>query len=263
MIRLRAGQPSSARLNRAMPSTASTERKRARSTRSRCSASRLPPSLPAISRFGAICVASMPPRGAACGGGVDRVWAGLLPQPPPPHFHQLALYDLGMRGFGRRMMTSSATVKSRVIVLAGVAVAAAAGAVALHTDLLLSRGFGHALDAPRPGLSFDTVAAKEPAPGAAAGDEGYWLTRAEVESPTPFAKPLAVGDRITIAGRDGRERHLEVVDLKAIGGNAARAARATHPRLLLVICRVTGETTDRADAPVRFIIEAEPPAEPA
>jgi len=157
-------------------------------------------------------------------------------------------------------MTSSATVKSRVIVLAGVAVAAAAGAVALRTDLLLSRGFGHALDAPRPGMSFDTVAAKEPAPGAAAGDEGYWLTRAEVESPTPFAKALAVGDRITIAGRDGRERQLEVVDLKALGGHHARASQAVHPRLLLVTCRIAGETADRAEAPVRFIIEAEPVA---
>ena len=35
--------------------------------------------------------------------------------------------------------------------------------------------------------------------------------------------------------------------------------------LLLVTCRVTGEAAERADAPVRFIIEAEPavPALPA
>jgi hypothetical protein len=97
------------------------------------------------------------------------------------------------------------------------------------------------------------------------GDEGYWLTRAEVESPAPFAKPLAVGDRITIAGRDGRERQLEVVDLKAIGGKTVRVAGTAHVRLLLVTCRVTGEAAEQADAPVRFIIEAEPavPALPA
>jgi hypothetical protein len=29
-------------------------------------------------------------------------------------------------------------------------------------------------------------------------------------------------------------------------------------RLLLITCRVAGEAADRADAPVRFIIEAEP-----
>jgi hypothetical protein len=153
------------------------------------------------------------------------------------------------------MMVSKATLKSRVVVVTGVALAVAAGAAVLRTDLLLNRGFGNALGAQRPGLSFDTVTAKEPAQGATVGDEGYWLTRAEVESPAPFAKPLAVGDHITIAGRDGRERQLEVVDLKAVGGNAARSGAM---RLLLVTCRVTGEAAERADAPVRFIIEAEP-----
>jgi hypothetical protein len=164
------------------------------------------------------------------------------------------------------MMASNATSKSRVftvsraIVVTGFALAAAAGVGVIRSDLLLNRGFGHALEASRPGLSFDTVATKAPAKGATVGDEGYWLTRAEVESPSPFAKPLAVGDRITIAGRDGRERQLEVVDLKAVGGNAARVLRSGAMRLLLVTCRVTGEGTDRADAPVRFIIEAEPAA---
>ena len=81
------------------------------------------------------------------------------------------------------------------------------------------------------------------------------------ERPPPSAKPLAIGDRITIAGRDGRERHLEVVDLKAIGGNTVRATGAAHPRLLLVTCRVSGEGRP-GEAPVRFIVEAEP-AEPA
>jgi len=155
------------------------------------------------------------------------------------------------------MMVGNATLKSRVVVVTGIVLGAAAGAAVLHTDVLLSRGFGNALGAQRPGLSFETAAAKAPAQGVTVGDEGYWLTRAEVESPAPFAKPLAVGDRITIAGRDGRERQLEVVDLKAIGGNAVRVAGAAHMRLLLVTCRVTGEG---ADAPVRFIIEAEPAA---
>jgi hypothetical protein len=70
---------------------------------------------------------------------------------------------------------------------------------------------------------------------------------------------------ITIAGRDGRERQLEVVDLKAIGGHHVRATPAVHLRLLLVTCRVTGEGAERTEAPVRFIVEAEPavPAVPA
>ena len=155
-------------------------------------------------------------------------------------------------------MASRTTLKSRLVVLAGIAVAVAAGAAVLRTDLLLSRGFGNALDASRPGLSFETTAGK-PSAQAAVGDEGYWLTRAEVESPTPFAKPLAIGDRITIAGRDGRERQLEVVDLKAIGGHHVRTTPAVHLRL----CSSPAVSPARArEAPVRFIIEAEP-AEPA
>ena len=159
-------------------------------------------------------------------------------------------------------MSVTATTKNRVIMLAGIAAAVTAGVAVLRTDLLLSRGFDHALDLSRPGLSFESTAANQAQRTTGAGDEGYWLTRAEVESPTPFAKTLAVGDRITIAGRDGRERQLEVVDLKAVGGNPTRGLRAESMRLLLVTCRVTGDGA--SDAPVRFVIEAEPaPARPA
>ena len=163
-------------------------------------------------------------------------------------------------------MASNGTSQGRVIAMAGIALVALAVAGAsvgvLRSDLLLNRGFGNALQATRPGLSFDAVAAKTEDHAAAVGDEGYWLTRSEVESPAPFAKQLAVGDRISIAGRDGRERQLEVVDLKAIGGNAARPLRTGGMRLLLVTCRVTGEAADRADAPVRVVIEAEPVQRP-
>jgi len=156
-------------------------------------------------------------------------------------------------------MASNVTSQGRVIAMAGIAVAVVGvGVGVLRSDLLLDRGFGNALQAKRPGLSFDGAATKTQDHAAAVGDEGYWLTRSEVESPTPFAKQLAVGDRISIAGRDGRERQLEVVDLKAIGGNAARPLRTGGMRLLLVTCRVTSEAVDRGDAPVRFVIEAEP-----
>jgi len=144
--------------------------------------------------------------------------------------------------------------KGRTIVLAGLAVAVVAGAGALRSDLLLSRGFGKAFQNSALAFSFDTDAPKDRVQGAASGDEGYWLTRAEVESPSPFAKPLAVGDRITIAGRDGNERRLEVIDLKAIGDHPVRGAQL---RLMLVTCRVTNAGSE--EATVRFIIEAEPP----
>jgi len=156
-------------------------------------------------------------------------------------------------------MASNATSQGRIIVVAAITVVAA-GLGALNSDVLLNRGFGNALQAAKAGLSFDNSTKETQGQAAAVGDEGYWLTRSEVESGAPFAKQLGVGDRITVAGHDGRERRLEVVDLRAVGGNAARPLRSGGMRLLLVTCRVTGEAAERADAPVRFIIEAGPVA---
>jgi len=153
-------------------------------------------------------------------------------------------------------MRRGATSKACLLLLSGVAVALAVGASVLTSDRLLSDGFDRALALSPEGLSFDAVPSRRPSP-AAAGDEGFWLTQAEVQSPAPFAKPLAVGDRITIAGSDGRERPLEVVDLKAIGGNAGHTA--LRGRLLLVSCRVTGKASEAAEATVRFLIEATAP----
>ncbi len=102
----------------------------------------------------------------------------------------------------------------------------------------------------------------------AAGDEGYWLARADVESPAPFDKGLAVGDRITITGRDGRERNLEVVDLRVIGEPLIQTVAGVAPvRLLLVTCRIIGGGSElETKVPVRFIIEgdsAEAPPPPS
>ena len=152
-------------------------------------------------------------------------------------------------------MRRGATSKACVL-LSTVVGALAVAAGVLYSDRLLSDGFDRALALSRDGLSFDAVPSRRPSP-TAAGDEGFWLTRAEVESPAPFAKPLAVGDRITILGSDGRERRLEVVDLKTVGGNAGRSA--PRGRLLLVSCRVTGKASESAEATVRFLIEAAAP----
>jgi hypothetical protein len=131
-------------------------------------------------------------------------------------------------------------------------------ALVLHGDAWVARDFGKKLSS-RALLSLTSAGAAAQA-RSAVGDEGFWLTRAEVESPAPFAKPLAVGDRITISAQDGRERQLEVIDLKTIGaGTATRVvSEAGHNRLLLVTCRVLGGAGRQGDAPVRFIVEAEP-----
>ena|SRR5689334_2658869 len=151
-------------------------------------------------------------------------------------------------------MLRNATFKIRLLALCGVAAMVVAGVGLWRTDLLLIRGFGKALQGAGPTLTF------QPASGTGqtqvAGDEGYWLTRADVESPTPFAKPLAPGDRITISSSDGRARQLEIIDLKAIGMVLGKIGTAgAQPHLMVVTCRTLGEG-DRG--PVRFIIEADP-----
>ena len=155
-------------------------------------------------------------------------------------------------------MLRDATFKARAIGLAGIAAVAAASVGLWHTDVLLTRGFGKALEGARPTLSFQPVATSSQTQTGVAGDEGYWLTRAEVESPTPFAKPLALGDHITISGRDGRARHLEIVDLKAIGSGSApgKVGAPVQPRLWIVTCRTVGEG-QAGQGQVRFIVEAE------
>jgi hypothetical protein len=152
-------------------------------------------------------------------------------------------------------MLRNASLNVRLLLLAGCTAATLAGAGALRADLIVGLGFGKVLGAQDAPLPFESASGGLQQMNQV-GDEGYWLTRGEVESPAPFAKGLAVGDRITIAGRDGRERVLEVIDLKAIGEPLAKAVTGTTPmRLLLVTCRAI-EASDR-EAHVRFIIERE------
>jgi hypothetical protein len=147
----------------------------------------------------------------------------------------------------------------RVLLPAIAAVAAVAALGTVRSDLLLSRGFGKALANSRPGLSFTPVSASgQPT----VGDEGYWLSRSDIENPNLLGKPFAVGDRITISGQDGQERKLQVIDMKAIGGDPIlRTGTSAVPlRLLLVTCKVMD---GGGEATVRFIVEAEPTPAPA
>lgn len=158
----------------------------------------------------------------------------------------------------------NATQKGRLLVLAGCTVAAVAAAGALRADLMVAHAFGKAFGTQAATPPFEAVATSARHARPTVGDEGFWLTRAEVGSPAPFAKHLSVGDTITITDRDGRERKLEVVDLKPIGEAILRTGTgATPPRLLLVTCRIVGATERDGQSPVRFIIEGEVAAEPA
>ena len=152
--------------------------------------------------------------------------------------------------------------KNRATMLSACLIAGAAGAAVMRTDLLLGRGLGTALQQSRSELSFDNVQVASRA-GAAVGDEGYWLTRASVDSPSPFVKPLLVGDRITISSSPGDSRLFEVVAIKALGADGAAAGdgNLAPSRLMLVICHSI-DPASREQRSVRFIVEM-PSAEAA
>ena len=150
--------------------------------------------------------------------------------------------------------TRAAITKSGLLVASALVLAMAGGAVVVKTQALMGQGFERALSSQRGELSFETVAHR---PDQTVGDEGYWLTRAEMQTPAVLAKPFAVGDRVTITGTDGRERKLEVTDVKAISPDGRNKGAA----LLLVTCRVTEDGAEAA--PVRFIMEGQAPKTPA
>jgi hypothetical protein len=143
-------------------------------------------------------------------------------------------------------MLQSRGTKRHLMVAAALLVAAGGGAIITHTPLTMSQGFEKALNTSRGELTFKPQHENRP------GDEGYWLTRAEVQSPALFAKPVAVGDRITISGSDGQERRLEVVDVKAMGATPAGRDTAS---LLLVTARIHDEKAEKST--VRFIVEGQ------
>jgi len=161
-------------------------------------------------------------------------------------------------------MLRTATQRGRVVLVVGSVVAATAGAVALRADALVTYGFGKAFGAQKAAPPFELAAPGSRLQKGEVGDETYWRTRAEFDGPAPFDRRLAVGDRITIAGRDGRARNLEVVGLKAMSAPLLKIAVGAAPvPLLLVICRVIDATDPQKQELVRFMIEAEEEAKPA
>ena len=79
------------------------------------------------------------------------------------------------------------------------------------------------------------------------------VTRAAHDPSAVFAKPVAIGDRITIAS-GGRERTLHVVKVDQLD-SAIVPTSSGHPApLLLVTCQDEANASAR---PVRFLIESD------
>lgn len=86
-----------------------------------------------------------------------------------------------------------------------------------------------------------------------AGTEDFWLSNVAHVGALD-AKPVSIGDRITISA-NGRDRVLNVVTVdRVIDNNITPVSSAERPtQLLLVTCR--DESNPRAQ-PIRFVIEA-------
>ena len=154
-------------------------------------------------------------------------------------------------------MLRTATQKGRLILVAGLVAAAAAGAAALRADLMVSYGFDAAFGTRRAALPFDLAGSGSRMAGEL-GEDADALSLAKFEGSAPFERRPAVGDRFPIVGRDGRARTLEVVSIRPVREPLLRIASGAAPaRLLLVVCRIVEAPAPEARELVRFMIEVE------
>ena len=153
-------------------------------------------------------------------------------------------------------MPQNAKQKGRLVIFAGCAAALLVGAVGVRADLMVAHGFGQAFGAQGAPLPFDRSAQNTTVSHRV---DGHSLICSETEAPAAAGKHLAVGDRITISGRDGRDRVLQVIDLKPVSEPITKIAdTAAPPRLRMVTCRLVGAAEGDEQAPLHFIIESAP-----
>jgi len=145
-------------------------------------------------------------------------------------------------------MGAGAIRKSLPITMLGLsAVGLGAAAVALgNGEAVVERGFQRAI------ADMDGKAApRRPLP-VIAGSEEFWLTHVVHDAGGIASKPVAVGDRITIAS-NGTQRVLNVVNIDRLDSNVLPISSERPMPLLLVTCRDEANPHNR---PVRFLIEA-------
>jgi hypothetical protein len=139
--------------------------------------------------------------------------------------------------------------------LIGLAICPILGLALTEAETVLSRNFNQALAQKVHFFAFTAPIGTRPPDRALAGDEGFWLSRAEAELATPFIKTLTVGNRINISNGDGRDHTLEVVDVSALGSNLTSITTAgSDHKFVLITCRTGPEDGSRT---VRFIVEDE------
>lgn len=127
------------------------------------------------------------------------------------------------------------------------AVGLGAAAIALgNGEAVVERGFQRAI------ANMDGKPSGQKGFPVVAGSEEFWLTHVVHDAGAPAAKPVAVGDRITIAS-NGAQRVLNVVTVDKLDSQVLPISSERPTPLLLVTCRDEANPQAR---PVRFLIEA-------
>jgi hypothetical protein len=145
------------------------------------------------------------------------------------------------------MGTGAMTKNLPVAVLGLSAVGLAGAAVTLgNGEAVVERGFQRAI------AGLDGAAAEHKVLPVVSGSEEFWLTHLVHNTGAPVAKPVSVGDRITIAS-NGTERVLGVVSVDRLDSQVMQISSERPTPLLLVTCRDVANPDAR---PIRFVVEA-------
>ncbi|WP_072376007.1 hypothetical protein [Hyphomicrobium sp. NDB2Meth4] len=146
-------------------------------------------------------------------------------------------------------MGTGALRKNLPIAVLGLS-AAGLGAAAVtlgNGEAVVERGFQRAI------ANMDADAGAKRAAPVVAGTEEFWLTHVVHDAGTATAKPVSVGDRITISS-NGTQRVLNVVTVDRLDNQVLPVSSTAHPTpLILVTCRDEANPQAR---PVRFLLEA-------
>ncbi|MFA5899130.1 MAG: hypothetical protein WC829_08455 [Hyphomicrobium sp.] len=145
-------------------------------------------------------------------------------------------------------MDTGAIRRNIPIAMLGVsALGLGAAAVALgNGEAVVERGFQRAI------ASMDGKSTSNRAMPVIAGSEEFWLTHVVHDAGSPTAaKPVTVGDRITISSK-GNQRVLNVVTVDRLDSQVLPISSERPTRMLLVTCRDEANPQSR---PIRFLVE--------
>ena len=132
------------------------------------------------------------------------------------------------------------------------------GGVALtlgNSDAVVEHGFERALA--KMSIGQDGAAGKSTT---VAGSEDFWLTHVDQKGSPLTAKPVAIGDKVTISS-DGRKRVLRVVEIDELDSKIIPVS-SSSPRPARLLLVTTQDESNRNARPIRFVIE-EDDASPA